>query len=84
MLIHMNENNSGLAGRRTGLKAAGAAGLTLATGAYGATARKRYAVVGVGSRARMFTGASDALDAGCDVITKKPMTTTAAKAQRIL
>jgi predicted dehydrogenase len=150
----MNENDSGLLDRRTVLKAAGAAGLLLASNSYGATARKRYAVVGVGSRARMYTnaivgkyragheivavcdtnagrmglavkkiaatGASDprpymaadfdrmiretkpqfvivtttdsthddyivrALDAGCDVITEKPMTTTAAKAQRIL
>ena len=140
--------------RRTVLKAAGAAGLLLATGAYGATVRKRYAIVGAGSRVRMFTGAITgqyrdgheivavcdtnagraalavkrisatgastprpylaadfdrmlretrpqtvivtttdsthddyivrALDAGCDVITEKPMTTTAAKAQRIL
>jgi predicted dehydrogenase len=143
--------------RRTVLKAAGAAGLLLAGGgAYAAAAssRKRYAVIGVGSRARMFTnaitgpfrdgneivavldknagraayavrnitatGASTplpyaaadfdrmlketrphyvivttpdalhdeyivrALDAGCDVITEKPMTTTAEKAQRIL
>ena len=151
----MDDNTNGT--RRTVLKAAGAAGMMLATGAvYGATAtgRKRYAVVGVGSRARMFTsamtgkfrdtseivaicdknagrtalavrkisetGASQpkpyaaedfdrmiretkpqyvivttvdathddyivrALEAGCDVITEKPMTTTAAKAQRIL
>ena len=143
--------------RRTVLKAAGAAGLLLASGgAYSAAAssRKRYAVIGVGSRARMFTnaitgpfrdgnevvavldknagrvahavrtiaatgastprpyGVADfdrmlketrpeyvivttpdalhdeyivrALDAGCDVITEKPMTTTAEKAQRIL
>jgi predicted dehydrogenase len=143
--------------RRTVLKAAGAAGLLLASGgAYAAAAssRKRYAVIGVGSRSRMFTnaitgpfrdgnevvavldknagrvshavraitatGASTplpyavadfdrmlretkpqyvivttpdalhdeyivrALDAGCDVITEKPMTTTAEKAQRIL
>ena len=150
----MNENDSGLLDRRTVLKAAGAAGLLLTTNSYGATSRKRYAVVGVGSRARMYTnaitgkyrdghevvavcdtnagrmglavkkiaatGASNprpymatdfdrmiretrpqfiivtttdsthddyivrALDAGCDVITEKPMTTTAAKAQRIL
>ena len=146
----MNEKNSGGIDRRTVLKTAGAAGLALATGATGAfaaTPRKRYAVVGVGSRARMFTNAmtgkfrdtsdvvgicdrnagrlaravklitetgasqprgyaaSDfdrmiretrpqfvivtttdashddyivrALDAGCDVITEKPMTTTA-------
>jgi predicted dehydrogenase len=150
----MNEKDSGPIDRRTVLKVAGAAGLMLATGAYAATPRKRYAVVGVGSRARMFTnaitgkyrdgneivavcdtnagrlglavkriagtGASEprpymaadfdrmiretkpqfiivtttdsthddyivrALDAGCDVITEKPMTTTAEKAQRIL
>lgn len=140
--------------RRTVLKAAAAAGLLLTTGAYAAVPRKRYAIVGVGSRARMFTGAITgkyrdhnevvavcdtnegrgalaarliaatgasaprayaaadfermiretkpqyvivttqdaahddyivrALEAGCDVITEKPMTTTAAKAQRIL
>ena len=144
-------------GRRTVLKAAGAAGLLLAGApawSAASSSRKRYAVVGVGSRARMFTRAitdkfSDnneivgicdrnagraalavktitatgksaplafaaadfdrmiketkpqyvivtttdasqddyivrALDAGCDVITEKPMTTTAEKAQRIL
>jgi predicted dehydrogenase len=142
--------------RRGMLKAAGAAGLVMAGGghALAATARKRYAVVGVGSRARMYTNAATgkyragseivaicdtnpgrveravktisatgasrprpylaadfdrmlretrpqyvivttrdadhddyivrALDAGCDVITEKPMTTTAGKAQRIL
>ncbi len=150
----MNDKDPHQLVRRTVLKAAGAAGLVLATGAYGATVRKRYAVVGAGSRARMYTGAitgkfrdgneivaicdsnpgrlalavkkvketgaSDprpylaaafdrmlretkpqfvivtttdsthdeyivrALDAGCDVITEKPMTTTAEKAQRIL
>jgi predicted dehydrogenase len=150
----MNDKVLGPLDRRTVLKAAGAAGLMLATGAYGADARKRYVVVGVGSRARMYTravtgkyrdrneivavcdrnagraalavkriadtGASKpvaypaadfdrmlretkpqfvivtttdashddyivrALDAGCDVITEKPMTTTAEKAQRIL
>lgn len=150
----MNENDFGQINRRTVLKAAGAAGLMLATGAYAATSRKRYAVVGVGHRARMYTnaitgkyrdgneivavcdtnpgrvaravrrisetGASQprpyaaadfermiretkpqfvlvttidathddyivrALEAGCDVITEKPMTTTAEKAQRIL
>jgi predicted dehydrogenase len=150
----MNEKEFGSIDRRTVLKAVGAAGLMLATGAYAATSRKRYAVVGVGSRARMYTNAitgpyrdgneivavcdsnpgraalavkrisetgasvprpyaaSDfdrmlretkpefvivttvdathddyivrALDAGCDVITEKPMTTTAEKAQRIL
>jgi predicted dehydrogenase len=150
----MSEEKSGGVDRRTVLKTAGAAGLMIATGAFAATPRKRYAVVGVGSRARMFTnaitgkfsatsevvavcdrnagrlaravkvitetGASQprpysaadfdlmlretrpdfvivtttdathddyivrALDAGCDVITEKPMTTTAEKAQRIL
>ncbi|KQV90340.1 oxidoreductase [Massilia sp. Root351] len=153
----MDEKGRGPMGRRTVLKAAGAAGLALAAGAgnvFAAEARKRYAVVGVGSRARMFTGAITgaykerneivavcdrnpgraalavrkisatgsgtpkayapddfermiretrpqfvivtttdashddyivrALDAGCDVITEKPMTTTADKAQRIL
>jgi predicted dehydrogenase len=154
----MNEENGGKVNRRTVLKAAGAAGLLMAGGgahaAAASSSRKRYAVVGVGSRARMFTnamtgpfrdrseivgicdrnagrvaravkvisatGASQprpylmadfdrmlretkpefvivtttdashddyivrALDAGCDVITEKPMTTTAAKAQRIL
>ena len=150
----MSEKNGGGIDRRTVLKTAGAAGLLVATGAWAATPRKRYAVVGVGSRARMFTnamtgkfrdtsevvavcdrnagrlaravktigetGASQprayaaadfdrmlretkpeyvivtttdashddyivrALDAGCDVITEKPMTTTAEKAQRIL
>ncbi|TFW27317.1 Gfo/Idh/MocA family protein [Massilia horti] len=150
----MSDKDFGLIDRRTVLKAAGAAGLMLATGAYAATSRKRYAVVGVGHRARMYmnaitgkyrdgneivavcdtnpgrvaravrriseTGASQprpyaaadfdrmiretkpqfvlvttvdathdeyivrALEAGCDVITEKPMTTTAEKAQRIL
>ena len=152
----MNDNENGRFARRTVLKAAGAAAaLSLSGGVYAATAaRKRYAVVGVGSRARMFTraitgkfrdnnevvavcdknpgraalavrtitatgasvpkayGMADfermirdtkphtiivtttdashddyivrALDAGCDVITEKPMTTTAEKAQRIL
>ncbi|KQW93544.1 oxidoreductase [Massilia sp. Root418] len=153
----MDEKGFGPMDRRTVLKAAGAAGLVLAAGvngAFAAEARKRYAVVGVGSRARMFTGAITgtyrerneivavcdrnpgraalavkkitatgasapkayapddfermirdtkpqfvivtttdashddyivrALDAGCDVITEKPMTTTAEKAQRIL
>lgn len=150
----MTDNDLGPNKRRTVLKAAGAAGMMLATAAYGATARKRYVVVGVGSRARMYTraitgkyrdrneivavcdrnagraalavkriadtgagtpaayAAADfdrmlretrpqfvivtttdashddyivrALDAGCDVITEKPMTTTAEKAQRIL
>lgn len=155
----MSDKDSNAVDRRTAIKAAGAAGLALAAGAYGgaafaAGARKRCAVVGVGSRARLFvnaitgkyrdshdivavcdtnpgrlalaakriadTGASQprpypasdfdrmlreakpelvivttidaahddyivrALDAGCNVITEKPMTTTAAKAQRIL
>ncbi len=150
----MNDEESGQLDRRTVLKVAGAAGLMMATGAVAATPRKRYAIVGVGSRARLFsgaitgkyrdgnevvavcdtnagrlalavkkisaTGASNprpfmaaefdrmiretkpqvvivttpdsihdeyiirALDAGCDVITEKPMTTTADKAQRIL
>ncbi len=150
----MNDNDSNPLDRRTVLKVAGAAGLMLASGAVAATPRKRYAIVGVGSRARMYmnaitgkyrdgneivavcdnnagrmavavkrigaTGASEprpfmaadfdrmiretkpqfvivtttdathdeyiirALDAGCDVITEKPMTTTAEKAQRIL
>jgi predicted dehydrogenase len=156
--MEMMDNDGASANRRTLLKAASAAGLLLAAGApagvHAATARKRYAVVGVGSRSRMYTNAvtgkfrdgneivavcdtnpgraeravrtiaatgasqpraflaSDfdrmvretkpqfvivttkdadhddyivrALDAGCDVITEKPMTTTAAKAQRIL
>lgn len=148
-----DQDPSGL-DRRALLKSAGAVALGLASTAYAAAPRKRYAVVGVGSRARMFTmaitgkfrdsnevvavtdtnagraalavkaiaatGASTpkayeaadfdrmiretrpatvivtspdathddyivrALDAGCDVITEKPMTTTAEKAQRIL
>jgi predicted dehydrogenase len=156
--MEMMDNDGASANRRTLLKAASAAGLLLAAGTpagvHAATARKRYAVVGVGSRSRMYTNAvtgkfrdgneivavcdtnpgraeravrtiaatgasqpraflaSDfdrmvretkpqfvivttkdadhddyivrALDAGCDVITEKPMTTTAAKAQRIL
>ncbi|WP_228893271.1 Gfo/Idh/MocA family protein [Pseudoduganella aquatica] len=156
----MDEKGLGPIDRRTVLKAAGTAGLLLAGGAGGAGGafaaepRKRYAVVGVGSRSRMYTGAITgkfrdrnevvavcdrnagraalavkkitatgasapkaygpddfermvretkpqfvivtttdashddfivrALDAGCDVITEKPMTTTAEKAQRIL
>jgi predicted dehydrogenase len=150
----MSEEHNGGMDRRTMLKAAGAAGVLLATQAFGAVPRKRYAVVGCGSRARMFTGAITgkfrdaneivavcdtnpgraaraarriaetgasqpkaykaadfdamiratkpqyvivttvdakhdeyivrALEAGCDVITEKPMTTTAEKAQRIL
>jgi predicted dehydrogenase len=150
----MNDQDTSGLDRRTLLKSAGAAALGLASTAYAAAPRKRYAQVGVGSRARMFTtaitgkfrdscevvavsdtnagraalavkaiaatGASKpkaykaadfdrmiretkpdtvivttpdathddyivrALDAGCDVITEKPMTTTAEKAQRIL
>ncbi|TWI69149.1 oxidoreductase family protein [Pseudoduganella lurida] len=141
-------------GRRAMLKAASAGVLLAGTTAVAAVPRKRYAVVGVGSRSRMFTRAitdkySDtneivavcdtnsgraalaakviaatgtsqprvykaadfdqmiretkpefvivtvidakhdeyivrALELGCDVITEKPMTTTAEKAQRIL
>jgi predicted dehydrogenase len=140
--------------RRTLIKSAGGLAVGLATTAYAAAPRKRFAHVGTGSRARMYmnaltgkfsegnelvavcdsnpgrlalaiktiaaTGASKpkgykpedfermiretkpqtvivttpdathddyivrALDAGCDVITEKPMTTTAEKAQRIL
>ncbi|MEO7496432.1 MAG: Gfo/Idh/MocA family oxidoreductase [Massilia sp.] len=150
----MMKKKPNMLGRRTVLKAAGAAGVMLATSAFAASARKRYAIVGVGSRARLYmnavtgkfrdgneivavcdsnpgraalavrkisaTGASTprpysgadfermiretkpqfiivttpdathddyivrALDAGCDVITEKPMTTTPEKAQRIL
>jgi predicted dehydrogenase len=150
----MSGTDGGGVDRRTVLKAAGAAGLALAGGIVHAAARRRFAVVGVGSRSRMYTNAiagkyrdgnelvaicdsnpgraaraaqavagsnagqprtyaaADfdrmlretrpeyvivtvpdarhddyivrALDAGCDVITEKPMTTTAAKAQRIL
>jgi predicted dehydrogenase len=140
--------------RRTVLKTAGGLALTLASNVYAAAARKRFAIVGVGSRSRMYQIAitqtfpdnnelvavcdtnpgrlalaakaavaagqraprtylaSDfdrmiretrpqavivtspdathdayivrALDAECDVITEKPLTTTAEKAQRIL
>ena len=150
----MSEQDPGSIDRRTVLKAAGAAGVMLATSAFAAAPRKRYAVVGVGSRSRMYTdaitgkyrdgnevvavcdtnpgraalavkkiaakgggtprayAAADfdrmiretkpqfvivttvdathdeyivrALEAGCDVVTEKPMTTTAEKAQRIL
>lgn len=149
----MSEDHSGV-DRRTVMKTAGAVAITLATTAYAAPARKRFAIVGLGSRSRMYTraltdklrdaneivglcdsnrgrltlaarlitetGASHpktydgadfdrmiretkpsvvivttpdathddfivrALEAGCDVITEKPMTTTAEKAQRIL
>ena len=51
----MNDNDSGPIDRRSVLKAAGAASLMLATGAYAATPRKRYAIVGVGSRVRKIT-----------------------------
>lgn len=150
----MTDKDSAGLDRRTVLKSAGAVALGLASAAYAAAPRKRFAVVGVGSRARMYTtaitgkfrdsnelvGVSDnnagraalavktiaatgaskpkaysaadfdrmiretkpqtvivtspdathneyivrALDAGCDVITEKPMTTTAEKAQSIL
>jgi len=153
----MNDKDPTLPERRNLLKAAGAAGLLMAAGAQAADdkpGRRRYAVVGVGSRSRMYTGAITgkfrdnnevvavcdsnagragvavrniaktgasnpkaylaadfdrmiretkpqfvivttpdslhddyivrALEAGCDVITEKPMTTTAEKAQRIL
>lgn len=150
----MNDQDSSGLDRRTLLKSAGVAALGIASTAYAAAPRKRYAIVGVGSRSRMYTtaitgkfrdanelvGVSDtnagraalavktisatgaskpkaysaadfdrmiretkpatvivtspdathneyiirALDAGCDVITEKPMTTTAEKAQAIL
>ncbi|MBB6092295.1 putative dehydrogenase [Povalibacter uvarum] len=151
----MTELTSDTIDRRTLLKSAGVAALGLAAPIYAATQeRRRFAVVGLGSRARMFTGAITgrfsegnsivglcdtnagrlalaaktiaaatgtapagyaaadfdrmiretkphavivttpdayhdgyvvrALDAGCDVITEKPMTTTSEKAQRIL
>jgi predicted dehydrogenase len=140
--------------RRTILKSAGGLALSLASGVYATTPRRRFAIVGVGSRARMYLTAitrtfadnnelvavcdtnagrlalaakvatdsgahspgtypaSDfdrmiretrpqavivtspdathdeyivrALHAGCEVITEKPLTTTAEKAQRIL
>ena len=140
--------------RRTLIKTAGGLALGMATAAYASEPRKRFAVVGNGSRSRMYTTALTgkfrdrnelvalcdnnpgrlalaakravaagvsapktyvaadfdrmvretrpqtvivttpdathdeyivrALDAGCDVITEKPMTTTAPKAQRIL
>jgi len=150
----MNEQDPVGLDRRTVLKSAGAVAIGLASTSYAAAPRKRYAVVGAGSRSRMFTqaitgrfrdssevvGVSDnnagrtalavktiaatgaskpkaysaadfdkmlretkpqtvivttpdathndyivrALDAGCDVITEKPMTTTPEKAQTIL
>lgn len=150
----MNDQDPVGLDRRTVLKSAGAVALGLASTAYAAAPRKRFAVVGVGSRSRMYTqaitgkfrdanevvavsdnnagraalavktiaatGASKpkaysaadfdrmiretqphtvivtspdathndyivrALDAGCDVITEKPMTTTPEKAQSIL
>jgi predicted dehydrogenase len=150
----MSDETSGI-DRRAVLKSAGAVAVGLATTvAYGAARRKRFAVIGLGSRARLYTSALSgkyrdgnelvalidsnrgrlalaaqtiaasggdrpqtydaadfdrmirekkpdvvivttpdathddyivrALDAGCDVITEKPMTTTAEKAQRIL
>ncbi|GFE81815.1 dehydrogenase [Steroidobacter agaridevorans] len=150
----MNDQDPVGLDRRTVLKSAGAVALGMASTAYAAAPRKRFAVVGVGSRSRMYThaitgkfrdsnevvGVSDnnagraalavktiaatgaskpkaysaadfdrmiretkpqtvivttpdathndyivrALDAGCDVITEKPMTTTPEKAQTIL
>lgn len=150
----MNDQDPVGLDRRTVLKSAGAVAVGLASTAYAAAPRKRFAVVGVGSRSRMYThaitgkfrdsneivavsdnnagraalavktiaatGASKpkpysaadfdrmiretkphtvivtspdathndyivrALDAGCDVITEKPMTTTPEKAQTIL
>lgn len=150
----MSRDGSGTVDRRTLIKSAGGLALSLATVGHAAMARRRFAVVGTGSRARLYieavtgkfrdsnelvalcdtnsgrlllaartasqTGmrapktylAADfddllretspqtvivttpdathddyvvrALDAGCDVITEKPMTTTPAKAQRIL
>jgi predicted dehydrogenase len=150
----MNDQDPVGLDRRTVLKSAGAVAMGLASTAYAAAPRKRFAVVGVGSRSRMYThaitckfrdaneivGVSDnnagraalavkmiaatgasrpkpysaadfdrmiretkpqtvivtspdathndyivrALDAGCDVITEKPMTTTPEKAQTIL
>jgi predicted dehydrogenase len=150
----MNDQDTAGLDRRTLIKSAGAVALGLAGTVYAAAPRKRFAVVGLGSRSRMYTNAisgkfrdaneivavSDtnpgraalavklisatgaskpkayaaadfdrmiretkpatvivtspdathdeyivrALDAGCDVITEKPMTTTAEKAQRIV
>ena len=150
----MSEKETPGVDRRTLIKSAGAVALGIASHAYSAAPRRRFAHVGLGSRARMYmtaitgkfrdgnelvavcdsnegraalaaktvaaTGASKpqaykaadfdrmiretkpqtvivttpdaihseyiirALDAGCDVITEKPMTTTAEKAQAIL
>ena len=55
-------NEIGNQNRRSILKAAGAAGLMMAGGVHAhaatATARRRYAVVGVGSRSRMYLDAA--------------------------
>src|SRR5689334_515626 len=153
-VLSMSEKNGTGVNRRELLQSAGAVAVGLSATSYAAAARKRFAHVGVGSRARMYlnaitgkfrdanelvavldsnagraalaaktiaaTGASKpkayapadfdrmvretkpqtiivttpdafhneyivrALDAGCDVITEKPMTTTAEKAQAIL
>jgi len=151
----VSDHESSTIDRRTLLKSAGGLALGIASGAYAApAARRRYAIVGVGSRSRMYQiaieqtyrdnnelvaicdtnpgrlalaarqavasgarapkayAASDfdlmiretrphavivttpcathdgyivrSLDAGCDVITEKPLTTTAEKAQGIL
>lgn len=150
----MSEKNGTGVNRRVLLQSAGAVAMSLSATSYAAASRKRFAIIGVGSRARMYlnaitgkfrdgnelvaildnnagraalamksvtaTGASKpkvygaadfdrmiretkpqtvivttpdalhneyivrSLDAGCDVITEKPMTTTAEKAQGIL
>lgn len=149
----MSEDSSWTIDRRTLIKSAGGLALGFAAVAGGATARRRFAIVGMGSRSQMYTkaitqtyrernelvalcdtnpgrlalaartvaeegvsaasyAAGDfdrmlaetrpdavivtspdathdgyivrALDAGCDVITEKPMTTTPQKAQAIL
>lgn len=53
----MQEEDSSPIDRRSVLKAAGAASLLMASSVSAATPRKRYAIVGTGSRARMFSGA---------------------------
>jgi hypothetical protein len=65
----MSEKDQPSVDRRTVIKSAGAVALGFATNVYSAAPRRRIV---------------RALDAGCDVITEKPMTTTAEKAQRIL
>ena len=49
----MTDKEVGPIDRRTVLKAAGAAGVVLAASAFAATPRKRYVIVGVGSRAHV-------------------------------